>query len=152
VGHPSKDLIEAEGTLRTVIETLLDDQEGFQKIGEAMGDETLKRYFLSESLKRAEFRGELETILHQEGVRDIHETGSPAGAFRRLFAGLKSAFGAGTHALLKSAEEAEDAARQAYETALENALPAPVREVLIRQAAHIEAAYAYVRGAREATR
>jgi hypothetical protein len=33
---PSKDLIEAESTLRTSIENLIDAQEGFQKIGEAL--------------------------------------------------------------------------------------------------------------------
>ena len=147
MGHPSKDLIEAEGTLRTVIEALVDEQEGFQKIGEAIKDESLKRYFLAESLKRAEFRGELENILHQEGVRDIHETGSPAGSFRRLFTGLKKAFGAGTHAMLESAEEAEDAARQAYENALDRLLPEPVREVLIRQAAHVKGSHAFVKAA-----
>ena len=73
VGNPSKDLLETEGALRTIIETLIDNQEGFWKIGEALEDETLKRYFLDESLKRAEFRGELENILHQEGVKDIQE-------------------------------------------------------------------------------
>ncbi len=151
MGHPSKDLLEAEGTLRTVIESLIDGQEGFQKIGEALHDETLKRFFLAESLKRAEFRGELENILHQEGVRDIHESGSPAGAFRRLFTGLKSALGAGPHALLNSAEEAEDEAKAAYEDALDKFLPAPIREVLIRQAAHIEASHGRVKAARDAS-
>ena len=107
VGNPSKDLIETEGALRTVIETLIDNQEGFRKIGEALEDETLKRYFLDESLKRAEFRGELENILHQEGVKDIQESGSAAGTFIRLFTGLKTALGAGADALLNTAEEAE---------------------------------------------
>ena len=152
MGHPSKDLTETEGVLRTVIETLIDDQEGFQKIGDAIEDETLKRYFLAESLKRAEFRGELEDILHREGVRDIHETGSAAGKFLRLFMGLKTALGAGTHALLESAEEAEDGAKQAYRNALDKFLPAPIREVLVRQAAHVEASHDYVRAARDASR
>jgi len=151
VGNPSKDLIEAEGTLRTIIETLIDDQEGFQKIGEAIKDEPLKRYFLAESLKRAEFRGELENILHQEGVRDIHETGTPEGAFLRLFTGLKAALGAGPHALLNSAEEAEDSAKAAYHDALDKFMPAPIREVLIRQAAHIEASHDRVKAARDAS-
>jgi len=151
VGHPSKDLVETEGALRTVIETLIDDQEGFRKIGAALHDEELKRYFLEESLKRAEFRGELENILHQEGVKDIEESGSVAGAFLRLFTSLKSAVGAGAHALLNTAEEAEDDAVQAYAEALKTFLPAPVREVLVRQAAHIEASHAYVKAARDAS-
>ena len=150
--HPSKDLVETEGTLRTVIEALIDGQEGFRRIGEALRDEALKRYFLEESLTRAEFRGELENILHQEGVRDIHETGSAAGAFLRLFTGLKAALGSGAHALLKTAEEAEDEAVRAYSDALEKSLPAPVREVLIRQAAHLDASHAHVRAARDAAK
>lgn len=152
MGNASKDLIETEGALRTIIESLIDAQQGFQKIGEDLKDETLKRYFLEESLKRAEFRGELETILHQEGVRDIEETGTPSGTFLRLFTRLKTAIGAGNHALLESAEEAEDESRRAYESALEKFLPAPIREVLIRQAAHIERSHSYVKAAREATK
>jgi uncharacterized protein (TIGR02284 family) len=151
LGHPSKDLIETEGALRTIIEALIDDQEGFRQIGEAIQDETLKRYFLEESLKRAEFRGELENILHQEGVRDIHETGSPAGAFLRLFTGLKTKLGSGLNALLETAEDAEDETVEAYSDALEKFLPAPIREVLLRQAAHVEASHEYVRAARDAS-
>lgn len=154
MGNPSKDLRETEGALRTIIETLIDGQQGFQKIGEDLkdeSDEALKRYFIEESLKRAEFRGELENILHQEGVRDIEETGSPAGAFLRLFTRLKSAMSAGNHALLESAEEAEDETRRAYESALEKFLPAPIREVLIRQMGHIERSHQYVKTAREAS-
>ncbi len=151
MGHPSKDLIETEGALRTIIEALIDGQEGFLQIGEAVKDESLKRHFLEESLKRAEFRGELETILHQEGVRDIRETGSPAGAVRRLFTGLKAAMGSDAPSLLATAEEAEHEAVQAYSDALEKSLPAPIREVLIRQAAHIEASHDFVLAARNAS-
>lgn len=150
MGNPSKDLRETEGALRTIIETLIDGQQGFQKIGEELKDEPLKRYFLEESLKRAEFRGELENILHQEGVRDIEETGSPAGTFLRLFARLQSSLGAGAHALLENAEDAEDETRRAYEMALEKFLPAPIREVLLRQFSHIERSHEYVKASREA--
>jgi uncharacterized protein (TIGR02284 family) len=151
VGNPSKDLLETEGALRVIIESLIDGQRGFQNIGEELQDETLKRYFLQESLKRAEFRGELENILHQEGVRDVQETGSPAGTFVRLFTRLKTAMGAGPHALLETAEEAESEARQAYEDALDKFLPAPIRDVLIQQAAHIQKSHGYVKAARDAT-
>ncbi len=138
--------------MRTVIQNLIDGQEGFQKIGEELKDQALKRFFLAESLKRAEFRGELETILHQEGIGDINETGSAAGAFVRAWTSLKSALGGGKHSLLETAEEAEDATKQAYADALDKFLPAPIREVLIRQAAHIEGAHNYIKAAREASR
>ncbi len=135
-----------------MIEALIDDQEGFQKIGDALEDETFKRYFLAQSLKRAEFRGELETILHQEGVRDVNETGSAAGTFVRVWTGLKSALGGGLHTLLATAEEAEDGSIQVYSDALDKFLPEPVREVLIRQAAHIRDTQKYVKAAREASK
>ena len=64
---------EIETTLRSVLQSLVDGQEGFQRIGDYLKDETLKRYFEAESLKRAEFRGELETVLHQEGIHDIND-------------------------------------------------------------------------------
>jgi uncharacterized protein (TIGR02284 family) len=149
---PSKDLTEAEGALRAVIENLIDGQQGFQKIGDALEDQTLKRYFLAESLRRAEFRGELENILHQEGVADINETGSAAGAFVRAWTGFKTALGGGAHTLLETAEEAEDAAKQAYADALDKFLPSPIREVLTRQAAHIEGAHHHIKAARDASR
>jgi uncharacterized protein (TIGR02284 family) len=151
VANPSRDLLETEGVLRSIIETLIDGQEGFQKIADAMKDETLKQYFLSESLKRAEFRGELENILHLEGVHDIHQTGSPSGTFVRLWTGLEKALGAGSHALLQLAEDADRAAKERYDDALDKFLPAPVREVLLRQAAHVASSLMYVRDARAAS-
>ena len=152
MGNPSKDLIEAEGTLRTVIQSLIDQQESFQKIGEALTDEELKRRFLAESLQRAEFRGELESILHREGVSDIDESGTAAGAVIRMWTGLKTALGAGTPALLEAAEEAEEAARQTYADLMDKYLPAPIREALLRQATHIDASLEWTKAAREATK
>lgn len=152
MGNPSKDLLETEGALRTIIESLIDSQQGFHKIGEELQDETLKRFFLEESLKRAEFRGQLENILHQEGVSDVRETGTAAGAFVRFFTSLRTAIGAGTPTLLGTAEEAEDETVRAYQDALEKFLPAPIREVLLHQAAHIARSHEYVKTARDASK
>src|SRR6266568_4686368 len=102
----SKDLKETESTLRSVIQSLIDGQEGFKKIGEQLKNETLKEYFLAESLTRAQFRGVLESILHQEGVHDIKEKGTATGKVRRAWGDLKSALGGGDHSLLATAEEA----------------------------------------------
>ena len=57
--------------LKSVINILEDGQKGFADIGEHLKEETLKRYFLAESLKRANFRGELENELHRHGVADV---------------------------------------------------------------------------------
>jgi uncharacterized protein (TIGR02284 family) len=151
MSNPSSTLHELESTLRLVIETLVDGQEGLQKIGDDLKDEKLKHHFLAESLKRAQFRGQLEAILHQEGVHDVHESGTATGAVNRAWAGLKAALGGGDHTLLATAEEGEDEAMRAYADALKKDLPLPVRQVLATQAAHISTSHDFVKAARDTT-
>ena len=151
MSNSSNTVHEVETTLRSVIESLIDGQEGFQKIGENLKDETLKHYFLAESLKRAEFRGNLETLLHEEGIHDINESGTTSGAVHRAWAELKAKLGGGDHTLLATAEQGEDQAKAAYHAALDKELPFPVRQLLVTQAAHIEASHDYVRAARDSS-
>jgi uncharacterized protein (TIGR02284 family) len=152
MSNPSATLKEVEEALRNVIETLIDSQEGFQQIGDQLQDETHKRYFLAESLKRARFRGDLETVLHQEGVHDIKESGTASGAVHRTWANLKHKLGGGDHTLLDTAEQGEDAAKAAYEDALNRELPLPIRQTLTSQFAHIQASHDYVKAARDASK
>jgi len=72
---------EVEETVKSVMQSLSDGQEGFQKIGDDLKDPTLKTHFLAESLKRASFRGDLETVLHQKGVHDVKESGTVSGPY-----------------------------------------------------------------------
>jgi uncharacterized protein (TIGR02284 family) len=141
---------ETEQVLLDVIKSLQDGQKGFADIGEHLKDETLKRYFLAESLKRASFRGELESELHREGIADIAESGSAAGAFHRAWGELKAKLGGGDHALLETAEQGEDEAKKAYKDALEHELPVPIRQLLSEQQAHVINAHNYVRDHRDA--
>src|ERR1700755_1664361 len=127
---------ETEKVLLDVIKILNDGQKGFADIGEHLKDDTLKRYFLAESLKRANFRGELENELHRHGVADVHETGTVAGALNRAWAGLKAKLGGGDHTLLETAEQGEDEAKKAYADALEQDLPLPVRQLVADPQGH----------------
>jgi uncharacterized protein (TIGR02284 family) len=152
MSNPSKTLTKTEDTLRSVIESLIDGQEGFQKIGDNLKNDTLKRYFLAESLKRAQFRGALEEVLHQEGVHDVKESGTVSGAMHRAWGDLKSKLGGGDHTLLETAEQGEDVAKKAYADALEEEkLPLPIRQILVSQAAHIQSSHDYVKAARDRT-
>jgi uncharacterized protein (TIGR02284 family) len=151
MSNPSRALQKVEDTLRSVIDSLIDGQEGFQKIGEELKDETLKRYFLAESLQRAQFRGDLETVLHHEGMHDIKESGSLTSTLERAWGDVKAKLGGGDHALLETAEQGEDAAKKAYEDALQKELPLPVRQVLSSQSAHIQTSHDYVKAARDRT-
>jgi uncharacterized protein (TIGR02284 family) len=141
---------EMERVLLSVINVLEDSQKGFADIGDHLEDETLKRYFLAESLKRASFRGDLEETLHLNGVHDIHESGTATGVLHRIWGDLKARLGGGDHALLETAESGEDEAKKAYADALDQDLPLPVRELLAEQQAHILASHDYVRTHRDA--
>ena len=77
------------------------------EIGEYLKDERLKIFFLAESLKRANFRGELENELHRHGVADVHESGTAAGVLNRAWSELKAKLGGGDHTLLETAEQGE---------------------------------------------
>ena len=141
---------EMQLALNSLITTLVDSQKSFADIGEHLKDETLKRYFLAESLKRASFRGDLEEVLHQNGVHDIKESGTAAGAIHRVWGDLKAKLGGGDHALLDTAEQGEDRAKQAYADALKQDLPLPVRQLVAEQQAHVLTSHDYVRSHRDA--
>jgi len=140
---------EMEETVRSVIQSLIDGQEGFQQIGEKLEDPTLRKYFAAESLTRASFRGDLETVLHTHGVHDIKEHGTASGAMHRTWAEVKSNLGGGDHTLLETAEQGEDAAKKAYKEALEQDLPLPVKQLMTTQYVHIQESHDYVKAARD---
>ena len=143
-------LKDTESVLKDVVTSLIDSQEGFKDIGEKLKDETLKRYFLSESLKRASFKGELEDVLVKEGVHDAYkETGSVSGALHRTWGDLKAKLGGNDHTLLETAEQGEDVAKKAYADALKHELPLPIHQLLSTQAAHVQTSHDYVKAARD---
>ena len=141
-----------ERVLLDVIKSLQDGQKGFADIGEHLKDDTLKRYFLAESLKRANFRAELENELHRAGMADVKESGSTAGALHRTWGDLKAKMGIGDDdaSLLATAEQGEDVAVKTYKKALEHDLPAPIRQLLTEQQAHILTSHDYVKNHRDA--
>jgi uncharacterized protein (TIGR02284 family) len=142
---------EVRETLHDVIETLIDGQQGFQKLGEHIKDGTVKKYFLEESIKRAQFRGEIESALHQEGDHDPKETGSLSGAMHRSWGDLKAHMGGGDHTILETVEKGEDIAEETYQKAIKKDLPLHLRELLSKQFAHIQQSHDYVKSARDRT-
>ncbi len=139
-------------TLKHVINVLQDGQKGFADAGAHLKDETLKRYFLAESLKRANFRAELENELHRHGVHDVKEEGTTAGTLHRTwFNLLDKLHTADDHTILANAEKGEDEAKKTYADALQQEdLPLPLRQLLTEQNAHIVSSHDYVRDNRNA--
>jgi uncharacterized protein (TIGR02284 family) len=143
-------LNETKRVLTSLISTLQDSQKGFADIGEHLKEVAIKRYFLAESLKRANFRAELENQLHRLGEHDVKESGTVVGVLHRTWGDLKAMLGGGDHTLLESAEQGEDEAKKAYQDALEQDLPMPVRELLSEQQAHILTSHDFVKSHRDA--
>jgi uncharacterized protein (TIGR02284 family) len=141
---------ELESALKSVINVLEDGQKGMAEIGDHLKDERLKIFFLAESLKRANFRGELENELHRRGVADVHESGTAAGVVYRAWADLKANLGGGDHTLLETAEQGEDETVDVYKDALDQELPLPIRELLTEQQAQIVLSHDFVREQRDA--
>jgi uncharacterized protein (TIGR02284 family) len=146
----SKKNQEMESVLLDLIKSLEDGQKGFAEIGEHLKDESLKRFFLAESLKRANFRAELENELHRAGMADVKESGSTAGALHRAWGDLKAKLGGGDHSLLETAEQGEDNAKKAYKDALDKELPLPIRQLLSSQQEQVQASHDYVKQQRDA--
>ena len=136
--------------LKSVINSLEDGQKGFSDLAEHLKDEHLKQFFLAESLKRASFRGDLETELHHAGIHDVKESGTVAGALHRVWGDIKLKVAESDHQVLVTAEQGEDAAKKAYADALEQPLPLPIKELLTTQQAHIIASHNHVRDHRDA--
>ncbi|HKO19374.1 MAG TPA: PA2169 family four-helix-bundle protein [Acidobacteriaceae bacterium] len=136
---------EFEAALKNVIKTLEDSRKGMAEIGDRLEDPELKRFFLAESLKRANFRGELENELHRHGIADVEESGTMAGALYRAWAGLKARLGGTDQSLVSTAEEADRETVQAYQEALDENLPTPVRQLLVEQQTQILSACDFMR-------
>jgi uncharacterized protein (TIGR02284 family) len=142
-------LDKVESTLRDLIETLRDGHEGFIELGQRIQDPTARRYFMEETQTRAEYAAELENELHRMGVKDVKVGTSASSKAHRFWGELKAKLGGGDHALLDTAEQGEDVAKKAYADALKVELPAPIREMLVRQQEHILAVHDRVRAMRD---
>ena len=106
--------------LENLAEICRDAQTGFREFAQKISDPEAKRFFEEKSLERASFAGDLETELRGLGEHDAKPSGTVAGSAHRGWANLKSALGGGDQALLDEAERGEDAAKKAYQEAIEH--------------------------------
>ena len=139
-------------TLNNLIETLKDGQEGFKQSASGVDDPQLKTLFDTLSLQRSQFAGELQSEVLSLGEPDPEDSSSATGAIHRTWINIKSAVtNQDRHAILAEAERGEDAAVHAYDKAMEEELPAPVREIVSRQSVEVKRAHDKIRNLRDAT-
>ncbi len=129
-----------------------DGQEGFRLAAEAiLHDAELKMLLSSFSLQRARFAGELEALAIQMGEHHPERDGPTLkGRAHRGWMHLRTALARGHHqSVLAECERGEEAALEAYRTALGFRLPEPVDELIQRQHHEVLATYKTVRALRD---
>ncbi len=137
-------------TLNSLIETSKDGQNGFQEAAESVERSDLKSLFYECSQQRAQFTGELQSLVRELGG-DPEESGSLAAAVHRGWINMKSAVtGRDETAILNECERGEDVAVSAYKKALEEDLPANVSSTIQNQYNTVKATHDKVRNLRDA--
>src|SRR4051794_39381960 len=137
-------------TLNELIETCKDGQEGFKQAAEGVERSDLKSLFFEFSQQRAQFAGELQSLVQSLGG-DPENSGSMAGALHRGWINIKSAVtGQDDEAILNECERGEDAAKDAYKSALGSNLPANILDTVQTQYESIQSAHDRVKALRNA--
>lgn len=138
-------------TLNSLIETLKDGQEGFKQSASGVDDSQLKTTFDQLSLQRSKFAGELQSEVVKLGDPDPEDSSSTTGALHRTWINIKSAVtNRDRHAILAEAERGEDSAVAAYKDVMQKDLPAPIKDIVMRQSTEVKAAHDKIRGLRDA--
>lgn len=139
-------------TLNNLIETCKDGQDGFQTAAEGVQNSNLKSSFYEFGQQRAQYVGELQTLVRELGG-DPETTGSTAASLHRGWINIKSLVtGQDDTAILNEAERGEDIAKNAYEKAVAMSLPANVMSVIQKQAAEVKTAHDKVRDLRDSAK
>ena len=135
--------------LEKLIETNRNAQEGYRDAAEHIKDAQLRAFFNEQSTERANFAGELENEVIRHGKHDPERSGTVAGALHRRWIDLKTAMGAGDHAVLSWLESGEDVSKKEYEEAINSNLPEDVKGMLRQQAQAVISAHDQVKMLRD---
>jgi len=103
---------EMETVLLDLIKTLEDSQKGFADIGDHLKDISLKRFFLARASSVPTSAPNWRTNSTAQGMADVKESGTVAGAIHRTWGDLKAKLGGDDHGLLETAEQGEDEAKK----------------------------------------
>ena len=145
---------EIDDNVRLVIERLIDTcrdgEDGYRDAAEHITNTELRSFFNQQSLERARFAGQLTDGLERQGRWQTTRQGSAGGTLRRVWFDVERAFGGGDASILAAVESGEDAARDAYQKALdEPGLPESVRALIRTQAEIIFAAHDHAKQLRD---
>lgn len=136
-------------TLNNLIETCKDGEQGFRTAAESLKDPQIKAKFQEYARQRGDMARELQAEVRKLGG-DPEKSGSMSASLHRGWIDIKSAItGKDDHAILAEAERGEDVAKNAYESALNELLPASAQTLVEQQATKVRLAHDDVRSLRE---
>jgi uncharacterized protein (TIGR02284 family) len=137
-------------TLNGLLEISRDGEEGFHACAEGVRSPNLKALFEAAAGRCAGGAAELEAKVRSLGGEPAHG-GSVSGSMHRAWTNIKSTItGMSEHAVLAECERGEDAAKAAYEAALQKSLPTDVRTLVERQYQGVKANHDRVHNLRNA--
>ena len=140
------------GVVNELLETSKDGEKGFNRSAEQVSDPQLKSLFREQGRHCGEAARELAEQLRMLGGK-VEEGGSVSGALHRGWVDVKAALtGHDTSAILAETERGEDYAKKVYKEALDEDLPADLRQVIQRQYQGVIANHNTVRDLRDSYR
>lgn len=143
---------EVISTLNNLIETCKDGQQGFKDAAEGIENSELKTVFYDLSQQRSKFSGELQEEVRSLGG-DPEDTGSLTGSIHRGWIDIKSVItGQDETAILNECERGEDVAKKVFKEALENDLPANVKQTVSKQNDEVQKAHDKIKSLRDSAR
>lgn len=135
--------------LNGLIETCKDGQEDFKLAAEGSDRSDLKSLLYEYSQQRAQFAGELQTLVQTLGG-DPEKSGSVTGAIHRGWINVKTAvLGNEEAAVLNECERGEDSAKNTYKAAAQEPLPGYIHDVVTDQLRSIMRAHDRIKAVRD---
>ncbi len=131
--------------LEKLIDRCRDGEQGYADAAQHVSNPEMRRRFLVLSQERGRFAAELEAELERQGRWQTTRRGSVGGTLEQVWFDVKRALGGGDTAILESLLTGEDHAREAYQAALEEALPEQTAGLIRTQAQAIYGGQHYIR-------
>ena len=136
--------------LNSLAEISRDGEAGFKAAADAVKDAKIKSTLSAASARCAIGAAELETEITKLGGTPTR-SGSAAGALHLAWTNIKAAVtGGDDEAILSECERGEDAAKAAYEKALQEELPVEVAAIIRRQYQGVRQNHDLIRDMRDA--
>lgn len=136
-------------TLNLLLRTCLDGQQGFRACAGAVADGELRNVFNRHADECAHAAEELKSLVARDGGSADDSTSLPADLHRGWVLAKGALTGRSERAILAECERGEDVALRDYRLALEQDLPADVREAVERQLRGVQRNHDHIKALRD---